>query len=61
MDKKAALMVRKPFLLIRIVIFAVLLSGCNTVKGTAAGAASGAQQDLESMKKADGWLKKNLW
>ena len=51
----------KPFLLATLVIFAVLISGCNTVKGAAGGAASGAKQDVESVKKADGWMKKNLW
>jgi hypothetical protein len=54
-------MVAKPFLLATLVIFTVILSGCNTVKGGAGGAASGAKQDVESLKKADGWMKKNLW
>ena len=51
----------KFFLLSALIICTFLLFGCNTIKGTAAGAANGAKQDLEGVKKADGWMKKNLW
>jgi predicted small secreted protein len=61
MDKEGELMAGKPFLFAALTILAVLLSGCNTVQGAAGGAASGAKQDVESLKKADGWMKKNLW
>ncbi|MDD5346984.1 MAG: hypothetical protein PHT59_00025 [Candidatus Omnitrophica bacterium] len=45
--------------------FGLAASGCHTVyrtsKGAAAGAVSGAQKDYEDAKKADEWMKKNLW
>ena len=49
-----------------------ILSGCETVKGTAKGAAEGMAKDYENTKenvqevykaskKADGWVQENLW
>jgi hypothetical protein len=58
-------MIRKTVLFLGLISFAVLVSGCNTIfrasKGAAQGAASGAKQDVEDVKKADDWMKKNLW
>ena len=50
----------------------LILSGCETVKGTAKGAAEGMAKDYENTKenvkevyeatkKADGWVQENYW
>ncbi len=65
-------MVRKSFLLGILVFFVLLASGCTVVKGAggavmgcAQGAAGGASQgfkdDTNWIKKADNWVKENLW
>jgi len=42
-----------------------ILSGCETVKGTAKGAAEGITKDYENtkenVKQADEWMQENLW
>ncbi len=50
-------MLKKGILMLLLGIFVFLLAGCETVKG----AAEGAKSDLESLKKADEWQRKNLW
>ncbi len=51
--------------LVLLFAFGLAASGCHTVyrasKGAAEGAVSGAQKDYEDAKKADEWMKKNLW
>ncbi len=62
-------MIRKTVLLLALIVFAISVTGCNTVfraskgaaKGAAEGAAEGAKQDVEDAKKADVWMQKNLW
>jgi uncharacterized protein YceK len=58
-------MIRKAVLLLALIVFVISVTGCNTVfqasKGAAKGATEGAKQDVEDAKKADAWLKKNLW
>ena len=43
----------------------IVVSGCETitgaVKGAAEGAAEGIPKDWAALKKADDWIKKNLW
>jgi len=61
-------MIKKTFLLGMLIAF-VFLSGCCTVaKGTAGaavglaqGAKEGAKDDCNAVKKADAWIKDNLW
>jgi len=61
-------MIKKSFLLVILFAF-VSLSGCCTVaKGTvgaagglAQGAKEGAKDDCNAIKKADTWVKDNLW
>jgi hypothetical protein len=38
-------------------ILVILISGCETFKG----AFQGSKKDWESVKKADEWMRKNLW
>ncbi|MEK6727864.1 MAG: hypothetical protein AABY28_04240 [Candidatus Omnitrophota bacterium] len=47
---------------------AIFLAGCNTLKGVATGVgatAEGAAEDVKGayngIKKADDWIRKNLW
>jgi len=65
-------MIKRTVFFLGFVIFAIYLAGCNTAfrssKGAAVGAASGAKQDAEDLKnavnatkKADVWMKENLW
>jgi predicted small secreted protein len=35
----------------------IVISGCETIKG----AAQGMQKDWATLKKADAWMRKNLW
>ena len=42
-------------------ILLILLSGCETVKGTLSGGAEGLSQDWQNAQKIDGWIKENLW
>lgn len=65
-------MVKKLFLSVVFFIFVFLVSGCTVAKGTTCAAGGfvmgakqgiqeGAQQDWNSIQKADGWVKDNLW
>ena len=60
---------------IRYLLFLMVLivfTGCQTVKGTVCGAASGFSQDVHNitdpdqngwnaLEKADAWMQKNMW
>lgn len=35
--------------------------GCGTIKGIGQGASEGAKKDWQGIKKADDWVRKNLW
>jgi hypothetical protein len=37
------------------------LQGCSTFRNAAKGAAVGAKEDWEALKKTNGWMKENLW
>jgi len=39
----------------------IVISGCETIAGAAKGATEGMQKDWAALKKADAWMKKNLW
>lgn len=46
----------------------IFVSGCETAKGAAkgvgavaVGTAEGAKKDWQAVKKADGWMRKNMW
>lgn len=58
---------RKCAALVSIVIFlgVLLLSGCETTKGVANGIGEGVSKDSKAVcgwvKKADTWIKDNLW
>lgn len=43
----------------------IVLSGCETIKGTARGGADGFSKDWqntkENIKEADDWIRENLW
>lgn len=39
----------------------LLIAGCETVKGAFTGASDGAKKDWEAAKKADQWMRDNLW
>ena len=54
-------MIRKTVLFLGLIAFAISLSGCNTIFQASKGAAEGAKQDVEDVKKSDVWMKKNLW
>lgn len=57
-------MIKKLFLLAFLFVFLFLVSGCTLVKGVtgaAQGVAEGAKEDYQAIKKADGWVKDNLW
>jgi len=45
--------------------FMVLLGGCETAKGVAGGFAVGVYKDStntwDALKKADRWMRENLW
>ncbi len=53
------------FLAAVLLLGAALISGCNTVKGIATGAAEGITQDTSDfwhgMVKADDWMRDHLW
>ncbi len=66
----------KKYLFIAAVVFATALTGCETVrctvKGTATGAGQGISKDVENTKqnikeippainRLDEWMKKNMW
>jgi predicted small secreted protein len=55
-------MSRKTHLCWAVVLLCVfIISGCETITGAAKGAVEGMQKDWAVLKKADDWLKKNLW
>ncbi len=54
-------MVKKCILIFILFSLVIVISGCETVKGAAKGAAEGFQKDWESAKKVDDWMRKNLW
>ncbi len=54
-------MIRKAVLLLALIVFAISVTGCNTIFRASKGAAEGAKQDVEDAKKADAWMQKNLW
>ncbi len=61
-------MLKKSFLLGLFLIFTFLASGCTVVKGAggaavgcAQGASEGFKEDIGFVKKADNWIKENLW
>ena len=39
----------------------ILLSGCETIRSSFQGATGGANKDWEVIKRADDWIRKNLW
>lgn len=56
------------FFLIAMPVLVILLCGCQTAKGAAVGAgaaaaslADGIKKDWEAAKKADAWMRDNLW
>ncbi|RJP27344.1 MAG: hypothetical protein C4533_07735 [Candidatus Omnitrophota bacterium] len=57
--------VKKASLLLLLLPVMLMLSGCHTLfnssKGAYEGAKEGAKKDWEGLKKADNWLKENLW
>ena len=57
MDKKGDAMIRKAVLLLGLIVFTISISGCNTVKGAAAG----AQKDWEGAQEMDKQMQKTLW
>ena len=62
-------MLKKKYAFAAVALFSFfLLAGCNTAKGVATGVkatAKGAVKDVKGVgggvKKADSWVKKNLW
>ncbi len=61
MDKKGAFMIKKGIFISLLLVFIIMLSGCETVKGTVQGAAQGFQKDWQAAKKVDDWMRQNLW
>lgn len=61
-------MIRKVFFSGILFLFVFLASGCTIIKGTggavvgcAQGGAEGFKEDVGFIKKADSWVKENLW
>jgi len=63
---------KKISLLLMALAVSVILTGCETVKGTVTGAAAGMGKDAQNLsnpdrngwnaaKKADAWMQSNLW
>ncbi len=63
---------RKISLLLMVLAVSVILTGCETLKGTVTGAAAGMGKDAQNLsnpakngwntaKKADTWIQNNLW
>lgn len=44
-----------------LIVFAVVSSGCNTVKGAAAGFSKDVSTTWEKAKKTDDWLQEHAW
>jgi predicted small secreted protein len=71
MDKKERMMPKKAILL-AVLFFSLLLSGCETAKAAGKGAAYGMASTIEGAGKdtynfykfiqaADNWIKRNFW
>jgi predicted small secreted protein len=54
-------MTKKGLAFFVLLVFIILISGCETIKGAGQGAADGAKKDWQTLKKADAWMRKNLW
>ena len=57
-------MVKKSMLIGILFLFVILVNGCTLAKGVsgfAQGAKEGAEEDWKLLKKADDWVKSNLW
>ena len=54
-------MLKKTFSLFVLAAVLALFSGCGTIKGIGKGAAEGAKEDWTALKKADKWMRENLW
>ena len=39
----------------------IVVSGCETITGAVKGAAEGIPKDWAALKKADAWMRENLW
>jgi len=63
---------KKISLLLMVLAASVVLTGCETLKGTVTGAADGLSKDVQNLsnpdrngwnaaKKADAWMQQNLW
>lgn len=52
---------RKPLIILGLLACVFALTGCNTVKHTASGFASGASEDYKEAKKIDAYLQDKLW
>jgi len=52
---------RSPLIILGLYLLLVILSGCETVKGAAAGSAAGFCKDWQNAGKVDKWLRENLW
>jgi len=48
---------RPPLIILGLYLFLVILSGCETVKGAAAGFC----KDWQNAEKVDKWLRERLW
>ena len=42
-------------------LLSMVLSGCHTVKGAVEGGVEGFSKDWETAKRADRWIRENLW
>lgn len=65
---KEEVMVKKSFLLVVLLAFVFLASGCTLAKATTyaaggfvQGAKEGAKEDCNSIHNVDTWVKDNLW
>jgi len=54
-------MKKKGVIFFILLIFLILISGCETIKGAFSGATDGAKKDWGQAKKIDDWMRKNLW
>ncbi len=54
-------MLKKSTVFFVLLVFVILISGCETAKGAAQGAVQGFGKDWQSAKKIDDWMRRNLW
>lgn len=54
-------MIKRRCMLFLVLVLLLFISGCETVKGAAMGAAAGVKKDWESIKNADAKLREILW